>query len=38
MGLGEEEAECFISHLADLVACLNDHAESIRQDDPPSNR
>lgn len=37
MGLGEEEAECFISHLADLVACLNDHAENAHQGGPLSN-
>jgi DNA-binding MarR family transcriptional regulator len=35
--LGDEEAERFIGHLADLVACLNDHAESIRQGRPPSH-
>jgi DNA-binding MarR family transcriptional regulator len=36
MGLGEEEAERFIGHLAELVACLNDHTESSRQVSPPS--
>jgi len=33
--LGEEEAERFIGHLADLVACLNDHAGTSREEASP---
>jgi DNA-binding MarR family transcriptional regulator len=36
MGLKDEEAERFISHLADLVACLDDHAEGSHHGRAPS--